>query len=641
MFPAAFAPEQAKLCVFCVEEHWACLSLRPPPQASALYLDGIPARVSCWATVLAEAIASTVGWELEPMSTACLLSQDQPSGCAAVALAHAASVLHGWGLVPMHFGTKMQEALQECGPHFALLCGTGGLNDQQTAQLEQLLVERGVPREEVAARVQQALQKLSPGAIAQALEAKNVWQSLKAIASKPSTMFRWIRQDELELHIQQRASDKFGVTVASPKAKKQGGGRAKASNKPLQVDPLQLQMASGSFVSSGSDHLCQLAFEEVVAEAEGLAFCHASQLAPFLADYRPLSVGALGLLTTSPIPATSCGAAPVSTIRYPALYAPTGEAILLTGTLLQLGDSTVQLASGDIADIENVETGICRVSVYRDELSGEWSSFIQAPVRQVMSLVTELSICRANGCVGDCKRFHPAVEEQVEQVVLDVWNRQFQRLEGGREAPAQASMFSALLRVPMSAVEVLQRTLYKGVYFEPRSGEGSGPHPGFAVIWLPGQDAAAALHTHRTCQHSQALTRLGKKYGVRVRDTDEQQAFGLLRPSQEFVKVKVCMRFRLHPLPFGFQRHSVLQLLRRWKWAAKPLQPCKGDSQGSAWEVGSSVEPPALALPLGEGFVLLTLLRDVKQPRAPAALCASQRTRRSILLDDPDPGLDF
>ena len=216
----------------------------------------------------------------------------------------------------------------------------------------------------------------------------------------------------------------------------------------------------------------------------------------------------------------------------------------------------------------------------------------------------------------------------MEQVVLDVWNRQAQRLEGGREAPAQASMFSALLRVPMSAVEVLRRALYKGVYFEPRSGEGSGPHPGFAVIWLPGQDAAAAL---RTCQHSQALTRLGKKYGVRVRDTDEQQAFGLLRPSQEFVKVKVCMRFRLHPLPFGFQRHSVLQLLRCWKWAAKPLQPCKGDSHNFL------VEPPALALPLGEGFVLLTLLRDVKQPRAPAALCASQRTRRSILLDDPDP----
>ena len=214
--------------------------------------------------------------------------------------------------------------------------------------------------------------------------------------------------------------------------------------------------------------------------------------------------------------------------------------------------------------------------------------------------------------------------------------RQFQKLEGGREVPAQSAMFSALLRVPMSALDVLQRTLYKGTYFEPRSGDGSSSHASFAVIWLPGLDLPAALHAHRTCPQSQALTRLGRKYGVRVKDTDEQTAFTLLKPSQEFVKVKVSMKYKLHPLPFGFQRHSVLQLLRRWKWSAKPLQPCKGDSQGSAWEVGSSTEPPALALPLGEGFVMLSLLRDVKQPRAPAALCASQRTKRSILHDDPE-----
>ena len=196
--------------------------------------------------------------------------------------------------------------------------------------------------------------------------------------------------------------------MSRPKAKKQSGGRAKDTGKALQVDPLQLQMASGSFVSTGSEHLCQLAFEEVVAEAEGLAFCTASQLAPFLADYPPLSVGALGLLTTSPIPATSCGSAPVTNIRYPALYAPTGEAILVSGSLLQLGDASVQLASGGVADIDNVKTGVCRVSVYKDETALDWASLVQAPVRQVMSQVTELSICRTPNCAGDCKRFHPA-----------------------------------------------------------------------------------------------------------------------------------------------------------------------------------------------------------------------------------------
>ena len=186
-------------------------------------------------------------------------------------------------------------------------------------------------------------------------------------ASKPSTMFRWILPTEFEAYVQQRSCERLGTSVSKPKAKKAEGAKAKAAPKPLQVDPLQLQIAPGSFVTSDSVHLCQLAFEEVASEAEGLAFCTASQLAPFLADYQPLSVGALGLLATSVVPASSCGSAPVTTIRYPALYAPTNEAILLTGTLLQLGDSAIQLSVGDVSEVESVEMGVCRVSVYRDE----------------------------------------------------------------------------------------------------------------------------------------------------------------------------------------------------------------------------------------------------------------------------------
>ena len=85
-------------------------------------------------------------------------------------------------------------------------------------------------------------------------------------------MFRWIQPDELEDHIQRKASDRFGVSVSRPKTKKQSGD-GKDTGKALQVDPLQLQMASGSFVSTTIEQLCQLAFEKVVAEAEGLAFC--------------------------------------------------------------------------------------------------------------------------------------------------------------------------------------------------------------------------------------------------------------------------------------------------------------------------------------------------------------------------------
>ena len=39
---------------------------------------------------------------------------------------------------------------------------------------------------------------------------------------------------------------------------------------------------------------------------------------------------------------------------------------------------------------------------------------------------------------------------------------------------------------------------------------------------------------------------------------------------------------------------------------------------------------------LGEGFVLIHKLRDITQPAKPEVLCASSRTRRRILYDDPE-----
>ena len=94
-----------------------------------------------------------------------------------------------------------------------------------------------------------------------------------------------------------------------------------------------------------------------------------------------------------------------------------------------------------------------------------------------------------------------------------------------------------------------------------------------------------------------------------MRDSDEKGVFKALRPNQEYIKVSVTSKFRVHPLPHGMQHHSLVQLLRKWQWIAKPLQPCKGDAAGGAWEVGSSSDPPALAMPLGDQHVPITKLR--------------------------------
>ena len=134
-----------------------------------------------------------------------------------------------------------------------------------------------------------------------------------------------------------------------------------------------------------------------------------------------------------------------------------------------------------------------------------------------------------------------------------------------------------------------------------------------------------------------AIARLGTKYGLRSKECDEEALFQALRPGQAYVKLRIQAHYKVHPLPFGSQRHNVAQLLKQWGWQARPLQPERGDSQGAAWLVGASEEPPALTQPMGSGFVLISKVKELGSKKAPVGgVRASAKTRKQILLDD-DP----
>ena len=349
--------------------------------------------------------------------------------------------------------------------------------------------EHGVAADAVTDRVAAAVSKLGAGAIAAALSAKNQWQALKAAGSKPSTRFMWVQHDELQAHIAKRAEHKFGAGIAHPKTKKQQSGNRSAFRAPLHVEPAQLQLGQGSFVSEAGQGLCQLAFEEVVAQASGVCFVTAQQATPFLEDGSSLSVDALALLTTAELAPEACGRARVSSLRYPAVFTPTQEAVLVAGSMIQLGDETVQLALNSVDELEQVETCVCRLNLYKDEIAFAWDRVLEAPLRALTQAVPAFVLCRDPACKGDCARFHPAVEEQVEHLILEVWARQYLRVDGSRARPAESELFQAYIRLPSSAIHHLFKQHMPGVCLEPRSAEGTGPHPAWTVVWLPGAPA--------------------------------------------------------------------------------------------------------------------------------------------------------
>ena len=629
-------PEDAAVCVLplLADGHWSVLVVsKGSAGLNGVHFDGIPGRNSAVARSLLDKLAGTFSMPVEAFTSTAHWLQTDSHSCGLLVLAHVAAFLLGGPSEPI-----LADAVSfvACMPgHTGTLYGHGGLSDAQAKQLKDMLVEKGVPEAQVSARIQAAVAKIGAGPVAQGLAANNPWQALKTVGSTPAASFRWVRPEELKAHAELKAMQQFGAAVSKPKSKK-STKQVKGPKPQLQVDPLALQLAPRSFITEGGEPLAQLGFHEVKSQAQGVSFCTAQQLLPFVQNFQSLSVDALALVATSEIPSAMCAGAPVTAIRFPVIYEPTGEAILLQGSMLQLGDETVQLASTNIAEVESVDVITGRVSLYRDELTGGWESVAKAPIRALIQLVPALSLCKDPACKGDCHHFHPSVEESVENMLADVWARRFSTADGTRVEAGKAELFQALIRVPSSALKHLQRAATPGFYFEPRSGDGYSAHAGFSVIWLPGKDRAQVLHIARTTERVVAITRINRRFGVRVREPDEHAVHAQLKPEVEFVKVRIAARYRLHPLPHGMQRKHLVALLKQWNWAARPLQVLKGDSAGSAWEVGSDTEPPGQALAAAGSYVLVSKLRDASSQNRASGVTATARTKKHILYDDPD-----
>ena len=623
---------------FLADGHWACLCLQVCPEGSAdaVYFDGVPNRVLSQATCLSQALATAAALSLRSFSQSNWFLQGPGQSCGEITVWHMCASVTGFGPhVPQLASYAL--AVRPCNGHAT---GAGDLSADQYASLRKLLLSKGVPAENVGQRIQDAVKKLGAGPIAAALAHKLAWQQLKSIASKPDCWFRWLSVEELAGHIEFKANEKFGASVPAGKHKKRKEPSTRLST-PVQVDPSKLLLAPGSFVNADGNALPQLAFDEVCSGACGIAFCSYGQVAPFASSGQRLSVDCLGLACVTELTPEQCGSLSASAAHFPAVYSPTGEAVLIRGSLLQLGDEPVQLLQSRISDTEQLDTVTCRFTVFRDEFASDWKEFVKAPVRVLVQGTPGLSLCKDSACAQGCGRFHAAVEEAdcIDRLLLDVWGRQWSKLDGSRALPEEAQVFACLVRVPASALKHLHLLNVRGFYAEPRAASGTGPHPGFAVVWLPEGDHNKALHVLRTCQQAVAITRLGRRYGIRCRDSDEHTVFQALRPGCDFTKVKVTAHYRLHPLPVGCQRKHLVALLKSWQWTAKPLQPARGDGEGAAWIVGTAEEPPAPAIPCAGGFVLVRKVKDAAPVAAPAGLTASGRTLRKIIYDDEDTGV--
>lgn len=634
-----FCPEPAPLFAFLLcEQHWTLVHCYMIDDALVVtQYDGLQRCKLNALQLLVDILRPAWKPNRVRIGSTWIIEQTRSDSCGTVALGHFARIL---GLVSQEQASAFEDlhsSLAVCSrmvPSEANIIGYGGPDEEAIVlALEQILPSKGVPVSKVRERALESIKILGVQPLQKALATKNVWAALKNLGTSRPKPFMWILHAELQEHIQQRASSKFGASVdqTKPKARKaQKPAPAVAS----MLDPASLNLLPGIFVTNEGAAVDQIPLSDVQKNSKGVAFASLAEAKPFLSEAKFISTEALSLLVVGNLPPEVAHALPAHSVRVPAIYQGTQEPILVDCTAIQLGDQAVYAKQNNrVKEIAVFPTVVFRVHVFQDLWTEEheWTDLASRPIKSLTQQFPILTLCRTDSCSRDCGCFHPSLEEEgVEAAILDTWGFHWHTLDGQKTSPQKATVLSFYVRVLESNFnQVHLLSGQSGVFFEPRCTDKPGPDPHYAVIWLQHSSLKEALHRVRTNDHLITVCRLGSRFGVRCLAKYEEAQHKALCPGKPFVKCDIKEIFRLEPLPPGLQRQSLVEMLEDFKWVAKPLQPCKG-SQGHAWIVGAGGPPPAPFLQAKHGWVSISKVKDATPKMAPQQLIATVKTRQHI-----------
>ena len=213
-----------------------------------------------------------------------------------------------------------------------------------------------------------------------------------------------------------------------------------------------------------------------------------------------------------------------------------------------------------------IDTKVIKFQVFRDQFTADWSRFADAPVRTLIAAMDSLQLCKGAQCGAACNKFHPGLDETIDNMIFEIWARSFFDDNGRKTTSDHASLFTVFMRVPDGALHKIMLGTPQGVYVEPRGSQPREHDAHYKVVWLPGATAETAAHQCRTYDKAICLVRMKTKYGIRVKKEDEKAAWANLRPGIDFVDMCIQLIYELFPIPHGTQRLSITKLLSGRDW---------------------------------------------------------------------------
>eukprot|EP00434_Breviolum_minutum_P009100 symbB.v1.2.008015.t1/scaffold498.1/size458234/7 len=230
---------------------------------------------------------------------------------------------------------------------------------------------------------------------------------------------------------------------------------------------------------------------------------------------------------------------------------PNGRAVLLEGTLVQLGEKQIQTPLTEQEVIPTKDIYVASVTLSKQDWEADmWNQLCEAPVRTVKHL---LSLEGHGAIMGK------------------PWARTFK--DGNLKVPIELAttiqFFAEFDATKFNGL--LQRSGFNRIFISPKNETGA-PHDNWKVIWVTGNNQQVESQA-ASLSGAAGLVKGKKSLGIRIDSSAFEQAWRILKPNVELPDTRnTSMLFKIQPLPHGTDKTSLQKWSLDTKWDIKPIR---------------------------------------------------------------------
>ena len=497
---------------------------------------------------------------------------------------------------------------------------TWGLGTEDwRSNLANLLKTHGVQEAEIDSRIKMLCDRLGEGKVCAAMQSMVPWKELKWIANAATPAVQIVKPSELQDAVAAKAAKGVPVGNRAQKRQQQGKSQGKGKGSLRRIDPATLKIETGVFVCGHNYQLGQLDLARISHNANGVVVCGLNAALPFLKSGKQLSVGGLALIIVDDLESSVNTQLIAEKVRLPAICTLNNQPLLVDGLMYQLGALPVtRKHHSEKLELISVDSCVTKIMIFKDLTSENWSQVVAHPLKHIFARIPVLQKCPNDDCDQHCEHWHDTETTKVDDPILELWNKQYLKMNFEVSKPEDADLYAVHVRLPHCVQNQVQTySGIGGVFLEPKGENGRSPSSAYQVIWLPKSTFQDVQVLRQTISGVVGIARLGSRYGLRCLVANASAVHSAVKPGVSFLPPGRKQQFLVGPVPYGTLKNSLCEMFDAIQWKARPISASSAAShiEGLMWRVQSVEDPPVTSIHASHGDMVITKIQDSPPPK--------------------------